>query len=115
MNSNIWKDKSELPDTMKHIICIYQDRYETLCYFDGILYLDSNGFVIDNKFIKWCYLDNLLSQSTRVEKLEKALEYIKEELLDKKSTLTSIGGLWGYWIDEILKKINTITKGDNDE
>ena len=108
MNSNIWKDNKTLPEFGRDVLIMLNPG--------NYIVSDAGNFEIFHP-IKWCYLDDLLSQSTRVEKLQGKLNFILDNL--------------NYWLEspilnnsqienQLLRKDfvllkDKITKGDNDE
>lgn len=76
---NIWHKPTESVQE-KFIIAIIDGKPYP---FFGVYYLDEGSYFTNRQdwsyVEKWCYLDNLLSQSTRISQLEKALEVARDE------------------------------------
>jgi len=102
---SIWKDNKTLPEFGRDVLIMLNSG--------NYIVSDTGNFEIFHP-IKWCYVDDLLSQSDRIEKLEQALDMAKEEYNQV------MFGKYPYDMRESMeqkydKKIESILKGDNDE
>lgn len=82
---SIWKDNKTLPEMGKLIV----NKNKECGKFwpesgGGIVYFSSNTCDF-NKFGEWCYLDDLLEQSSKIERLEKELSGIENKIKHAKS------------------------------
>jgi hypothetical protein len=103
MNS-IWKDKSKTPE--KSFRKIYYE-YTGLDNSIGCEINNSYWYPSSNT-IRWCYLDDLLSQSHRIEQLEKALKQIIDYTIGN-----GLACIATSKIEEILRENNIHTdKGE---
>ena len=69
---SIWKDKSEVPEVKDVPIIIKHSSYYTIAYFWEKIPLECVVPQI-RACKKWCYLDDLLELSNKVERLGKAI------------------------------------------
>jgi|GEM_PF-6759298 len=71
MKTNIWKDNKTLPEFGRDVLLKLKSD-------SGFYYIvsDFGNFKVFNP-IEWCYLDDLLAQSSKVGRLEKALDIAK--------------------------------------
>lgn len=92
MSNSIWKMQDVKPDIDKQII-VKND-------FDYIIYFGKCAVAPENK---WCYVDDLIAQADKAERLQKAVDYALQVL----DNLTEIGG-----IDLEIIKIKQLIKVD---
>lgn len=111
--NNIWHSKDELPEIGKGILIKFPgDPLYTLKYFGSDCLRLEVDYPIIKHTEKWCYLDDLISQSDRTEKLEQENAQLKGILKQALPAVRMFKG--GDWI-ELKKEIESILKGDNNE
>lgn len=95
MSNSIWKTPDQEQERTKDIYTLAEYKYERVCY-------DLDDFVFRNADLKrWCYLDDLIAQADKAERLQKAVDYALQVLDD----VIEIGG-----IDLEIAKIKKLIK-----
>lgn len=85
MSNSIWKTPDQKPEPNKTIVAKIA---QTGFYVD---YKTIKGMETLPNFEKWCYIDDLIAQADKAERLEKALMKIATaSVRDKASTLIDI-------------------------
>lgn len=100
MSNSIWNkyDIKDMPDENKLVVLVDKhDGFYNACFVDKIDW--ANDWY--NYIEKWCYLDELLAQADKAERLQKAVDYALQVLDD----VIEIGG-----IDLAIMKIKQMIK-----
>lgn len=111
MSNSIWKMPDQKPDSRKQIL-IY-DGVDYSIEISHPEYWEDKGLVE-----KWCYLDQLLAQADKAERLQKAVDLALDTL--KKAETTRELTVKGHYVhaislDELhsaLKEIKQLTQGN---
>lgn len=90
MSNSIWKTPYQKPDIDKQILVINDFGY--------VIYFGKCAVAPENK---WCYVDEIIAQADKAERLQKAVDYALQVL----DNLTEIGG-----VDLQIMKIKQMTK-----
>lgn len=88
MSDSIWNkyDIKDMPDENKLVVLVDKhDGFYNACFVDKIDW--ANDWY--NHIEKWCYLDELLAQADKAERLQKAVDYALQVLDD----VSEIGGI----------------------
>lgn len=101
MSNSIWHKPDQKPDIDKQIL-VKND-------FDYIIYFGKCAVVPGNK---WAYIDELIAQADKAERLQKAvdvageaLKYERQRGLDNTATLFAVGTKADKALDEIRQLI----------
>ena len=78
MSNSIWKTPYQKPDIDKQILVINDFGY--------VIYFGKCAVAPENK---WCYVDEIIAQADKAERLQKAVDYALQVL----DNLTEIGGI----------------------
>jgi hypothetical protein len=83
MKTDIWHLPTDIPENGREILCMRENKWATGW---GKKYTVRNAKSrinpsYDAYITKWCYLDDLLEQSSKIERLTKALEVAKGALI----------------------------------
>lgn len=111
MSNSIWKTPDQKPEENKLIFAQHDSRRDgNIDYFIW----DIHEFIdaIRKDSIRWCYLDELLAQADKAERLQKAvdianeaLKYARQRGLDNTATLFAVGTKADKALDEIRQLI----------
>ena len=113
MSNSIWKTPDQKPDMFKPqtIMVAYEAHDEA----ELILSTQYEAYAADRYINRWSYLDELLAQADKAERLQKAvdvaeeaLKYARQRGLDNKATLFAVGTK----ADKALDEIRQLTQGD---
>lgn len=95
MSNSIWKMQDVKPDIDKQILVINDFGY--------VIYFGKCAVAPENK---WCYVDEIIAQADKAERLQKAVDYALQVL----DNLSEIGG-----IDLEIIKIEQMIKGETND
>lgn len=85
MSNSIWKTPDQEQERTKDIYTLAEYKYERVYY-------DLDDFVFRHPDLKrWCYLDDLIAQADKAERLQKAVENSREKLA------AFMHDVWGNW------------------
>lgn len=108
MSNSIWKTPDQKPKGHKTVIEHWLNCYNEHCYDMWKQRPDGGSF--DSHTIEWCYLDNLIVQAGKVERLQKAVVLAVDALKEIDWCAQDYAKA-----QEALAKITALTKGvDND-
>lgn len=101
MSNSIWKMPDQKPDLFKpHTIMVVYEAHDEA---ELMLSTQYEAYTADRYINRWCYLDELLAQADKAERLQKAVDYALQVLDD----VIEIGG-----IDLAIMKIKQLIKGE---
>ena len=104
MSNSIWKTPDQKPDNDNDIICLvgalpfagYYEKFNA----SYVEHTTSENYTPD-EIDRWCYLDDLIAQADKAERLQKAVDYALHVL----DNVSEIGG-----IDLEIAKIKQLIK-----
>ena len=113
MSNSIWKTPDQKRETGKQILEHWKNTDNEDCY---AAWLVAHSF--DKQTIRWCYIDDLIAQADKAERLQKAVDYALDTL--KKTETTRELTVKGHYVhaislDELhsaLKEIKQLIKGE---
>ena len=109
MSNSIWHkyDIKDMPDENKLVVLV--DKHDG---FYNACFVDKTDWVNDwyNHIEKWCYLDDLIAQADKAERLQKVLPDVIEYLDGKRDYFVSIGEDTEQE-DNLIDEIKELTKG----
>lgn len=77
MSNSIWKTLDQKPDVFKpHTIMVVYEAHDEA---ELMLSTQYEAYTADRYINRWCYLDELLAQADKAERLEKENEAMREE------------------------------------
>ena len=78
MSNSIWKTPDQKPDVFKPytIMVVYEAHDET----ELMLSTQYEAYTADRYINRWCYLDELLAQANKAERLQKAVDLAVDAL-----------------------------------
>ena len=77
MSNSIWKTPDQERETGKQILEHWKNTDNEDCY---AAWLVAHSF--DKQTIRWCYIDDLIAQADKAERLQKAVDYLSGHLRD---------------------------------
>ena len=99
MSNSIWKMPDQKPDVFKpHTIMVVYEAHDEA---ELMLSTQYESYTADRYINRWCYLDELLAQADKAERLQKAVDYALHVL----DNVSEIGG-----IDLQIAKIKKLIK-----
>ena len=104
MSNSIWKTPEQKPDMFKPqtIMVVYEAHDEA----ELMLSTQYEAYTADRYINRWCYLDELIAQADKAERLQKAVDYALHVL----DNVSEIGG-----IDLEMIKIEQLIKGTTND
>ena len=89
MSNSIWKTPDQKPDVFKPytIMVVYEAHDEA----ELMLSTQYEAYTADRYINRWCYLDELLAQTDKAERLQKAVDNSREKLA------AFMHDVWGNW------------------
>ena len=115
MSNSIWKTPDQKPDNDNDIICLvgalpfagYYEKFNA----SYVEHTTGENYTPD-EIDRWCYLDDLIAQADKAERLQKAvdianeaLKYARQRGLDNTATLFAVGTKADKALDEIRQLI----------
>lgn len=77
MSNSIWKTPDQKPDVFKpHTIMVVYEAHDES---ELMLSTQYEAYTADRYMNRWCYLDELLAQADKAERLEEENEAMREE------------------------------------
>ena len=104
MSNSIWKTPDQKPDVFEpHTIMVVYEAHDEA---ELMLSTQYESYTADRYINRWCYLDELITQAGKAERLQKAVDYALQVL----DNLSEIGG-----IDLEMIKIEQLIKGTTND
>jgi len=111
MSNSIWKTPDQKPKGYKTVIEHWLNCYNEHCYDMWKQRPDGGSF--DSHTIEWCYLDDLIAQADKAERLQKAVDLALDAFGVMQKTMLETGNyIQSSWIENTTFAIKQLIKGE---
>ncbi len=113
MSNSIWKKPEERPKSFSSIVEHHKaydfDNHKIITVYDIFESGGNPGCPFDENTIRWCYLDQLLAQADKAERLQKAVENY-EKVIVGAMFAPDVGAVTAEMLEESHKTIKQLIK-----
>lgn len=108
MSNTIWKTPDQKPDVFKpHTIMVVYEAHDEA---ELMLSTQYEAYTADRYINRWCYLDDLLAQADKAERLQKAVDLALERFDDIKRLYDKYYDKYSVIATETTEEIKQIIK-----